>query len=88
MAQPSTNYFVFPTPTSTPFTPMTPTSTPSTPFTPLTTPTTSGKLDLNNRNYVTKDALCLYTAQGQIICNKNASQLPIAPFANEYQEKK
>jgi hypothetical protein len=73
--QPSANYFVFSTPSSTP-------------TTPITTPTTDGKLDLNNRNYVTKDTLCLYTAQGQIICNQRASQLPVAPWGFEPQEKK
>lgn len=33
----------------------------------------------------TKDKYCLYTTQGQIICNKRTENLPIAPWGLESQ---
>jgi hypothetical protein len=32
---------------------------------------------------VTSDAYCLYTTQGEIICNKKADNLAVAPWGRE-----
>ncbi len=90
--QPTKQYFQFPTPAPVPA----PTASPPTTFTLTATPSPSpvplvespapapqGKQDLSDRNYVTKDAYCLYTTQGQIICNKKAEKLPVAPWGHE-----
>jgi hypothetical protein len=50
---------------------------------PIPTQPVEGKHNLDDRKYVTKDAYCLYTAQGQMICNKKAEKLPIAPWGSE-----
>ena len=77
MSQPAA-YFQYPSaPAPTPA----PTATTPTPA-PAPAPAT-GKFDLSNREYVTKDTYCLYTAQGQIVCNKRKETLPVAPWGNE-----
>lgn len=37
----------------------------------------------NTKPEVTTDAYCLYTTQGQIVCNKKANNIAIAPFGSE-----
>ena len=75
MAQPapksSDSYYQFP------FSQPAPAPSPSPSQTPSTQSTSSSK------PAVTSDAYCLYTTQGEIICNKKADNLAVAPWGHE-----
>jgi hypothetical protein len=73
MAQPaptsSDSYYQFP------LSQPAPAPSPSQTLTPSTQP--------SSKPAVTSDAYCLYTAQGEIICNKKADNLAVAPWGHE-----
>jgi hypothetical protein len=69
MAQPNSTTIYYYSPQPAP-----PSSTPS--LTPNTQP-------LSSKPAVTSDAYCLYTTQGEVICNKKGEKITIAPWGSE-----
>jgi hypothetical protein len=68
MAQPKSTYIYYNSPQPAPASSQT--------LTPNTQP-------LSSKPAVTSDAYCLYTTQGEVICNKKGEKITVAPWGSE-----